>query len=959
MMKNYLLLLVIPCFLFSVELTPAEKSLLKRSAAQYRELVFPPSIPRAFDVSRAGCPVCGDAIKKHGSYSWIISPDKLFKLKCPECGSEFPSNDFEAYYRSGFRDKSLLTGDYPDDGRGWVKVPGQPKYWFVAYYNHWFFHRISFHKKLAAAYARTGDPEFARRTAAMLDKYAEYYPDYDYNTQSRYAEEVQPDYTGRIVNAIWETGHAGAMADIYMQLRPFLDRPDDELQRITGKTNEQIKANIENNMLRVMANDIMTVNRRILGNFGMHQVTLLKISKALNEPDMARWVTDFRKGSTPSTTPLFYAIYDNLFGDGAPYESPGYNCGWINNISLILSALRENGVDVLASHPTLKRLFYYCENFTACGKFSPSSGDTGNISALAYYAAYAENQRLIYNADPSRVNATILALRNPNNKKLQKELEGKTDPEFGFRCGLLPAYGMALIQNGNHESPTAAILAFPNYIGLRHADSLDIQIYAENVAMTPDLGYPESASSDDPARGAYFSNTLVHNTVVVDARKQNRAQALLKRFDYMDSFAKRVVVDNPGCYPDLSKYQRSLLSCETAPGKTVYLDVFRIDGGSQHDWFMHSNGETFSSDVPFSAPAPGTLAGRNVKPGEFYDCPEMAASNFIHYSGSGFQFLLNPASGTSFPGCHITFPSHANGGRFIPREGAALKLFLLDRDSELFISDGRPPVTQRNTQKKLKFLTRRRKGAAPLSSVFTTVIETTSKEKAALDIASVEPIGDGTLAAVKVTFLDGRLLYMFDAEPSASFSHDGIAFCGEAGALLIDPASNLLKAYVTGPGSIRMGNRTLVSAEKPFASKVKAIGLKSETITFEDAIPESFVGAMFSAGRFSYRIKGIDGAKATLLEQTPIRGRFRAEAEKKQKCVYSASPTPMLAKEGMALYSGLNEDDFVTTIRSIKRNHITTESPLMPDVDYWISECKPGDPVFIPTSATAVLKNLP
>src|SRR4051812_42388879 len=38
-------------------------------------LITDSRVPRAFDVSAVGCPVCGTQItEKHGSYAWIIDP---------------------------------------------------------------------------------------------------------------------------------------------------------------------------------------------------------------------------------------------------------------------------------------------------------------------------------------------------------------------------------------------------------------------------------------------------------------------------------------------------------------------------------------------------------------------------------------------------------------------------------------------------------------------------------------------------------------------------------------------------------------------------------------------------------------------------------------------------------------------------------------------------------------------
>ncbi len=91
-----------------------------RSDQYIWDFIPTPDVPRAFNSSFEGCPVHGMEYFKHGNYSWIMDPfGNPWKIKCPVGGEEYPSNDFTAYYKT--KDKSLLTGDYPDDGWGWRK----------------------------------------------------------------------------------------------------------------------------------------------------------------------------------------------------------------------------------------------------------------------------------------------------------------------------------------------------------------------------------------------------------------------------------------------------------------------------------------------------------------------------------------------------------------------------------------------------------------------------------------------------------------------------------------------------------------------------------------------------------------------------------------------------------------------------------------------------------------------
>lgn len=922
----------------------ADAALLSRSTQDYWNGVYPPEIPRAFDVHRDGCPVCGEAIKKHGMYAWIIDPAKPFKVKCPECGTVFPDNDFEAYWKSGFKDKSLLTGKYVDDGRGWRPAEGKPKYWFVAYYNHWNMYQDTKPDgtdsyRLARAYRRTGNPEYARRALAILDHLADNYSKYDYNKQSRYAEEVYKHYKGRYVNAIWESLFTNLLADAYYWTRDFLKSDDQELLSVTGKTAVQMRKNIEDNLFRVIANDIVSMNGKNSGNFGMHQRTLLKAARILGDKSLARWVTDFRVNSR-NNLPLDYVLYNSIYSDGAPVESPGYNSLWLDTIHEMFVLLEENGVNEFALHKVSKHLFNYPLKLVACGKFTPSSGDSGyleNISPNFYMGKHFQRLR---EHSPLEYNRLL--------------------NDYGYSSHLLPSYGFANLQNSNKEAPTSLVLAFPSYYGHRHSDTMHIDFFAENAALMPDFGYPDSASNDDPERTAFYLNTVSHNTVVVNRRKQGYRASLLNRFD-TGGFAQYVAANCPGIYNGVSKYSRSLLVCETAPGKTIVFDVFRVKGGTQHDWFVHSAGESFMTDIPLEAQKTGTLAGPDVEYGRFYDNAAMQAmmssnnKNFNGYTGSGFQYLYDVKHGQAKSGQHVLLPAD-KGKTNTPNPGAALKVYLLDEGERISLSHGRPPRTQGNLQKHVVFLNRRRTGTAPLSSAFSTVFEPVSALRANYDAKNVSRLaaGIGTEAA-KVEFKDGRLLYVFIADDVAEFEADGIVFKGNAGAVLLNPSTGKGKAFVAGPGEISYKGRTVVSAGVPFEATISEVLLEDESIVLDRDIPEEMAGRMFRVGSYAYRISAVDGRKLSLLDQSMLRGRGRilkyASEDHKSGQIL---PAPMLAANGMALYKGDDKATFVSRPTSLAGGKVVSDTKLELGRDYWISECTPGDKASIPMSHNAV-----
>src|SRR4051812_23597276 len=157
------------------------------SDADFRFLIPDARVPRAFDVSAEGCPKCGKKLfEKFGVPGWVVDPKKPYTVKCPNCDTIFPSNDFAAYYRSGFKDKVSWDTPYMDDGWGWVDPKTGERYWFVAHANHWTLHGRLMHVMhcLGRAYLLTGDERYAHKAMVALERFADVYPAMDHEPQS-------------------------------------------------------------------------------------------------------------------------------------------------------------------------------------------------------------------------------------------------------------------------------------------------------------------------------------------------------------------------------------------------------------------------------------------------------------------------------------------------------------------------------------------------------------------------------------------------------------------------------------------------------------------------------------------------------------------------------------------------------------------------------------------------------
>jgi len=365
-------------------------------------LITDSRVPRAFDVTSGGCPVCGNkAHEKFGTYPWIVDPKAPFKIKCPVDGTVFPTNDYEAYYRSGFKAKVGWDTKYVDDGWGWVSPSGE-KFWFVAFYNHWLWHGklVPGLHALSQAYVLTGDKRYAHKAAVILHRIAEVYPGMDHAKQSRYGQMMAArgiDYPGKVVNAIWETQLAKNVADSYDNVWETIDG-DTELQKLVGKSGEQIRAFFEANFLEDAIDAYF--QGKIRGNFGMHQSCLVDLGIVRQFGPKEKWFDEVLNRPTYSdSAPLGinYALYNFVYRDGFPDEtSPGYNSLWVDKLMDIGEELSRagSGWDLFANW-RLKRMCDGMLDQHVIDRFTPCIGDAGSYlgdyvgkNSKAYQIAY-------------------------------------------------------------------------------------------------------------------------------------------------------------------------------------------------------------------------------------------------------------------------------------------------------------------------------------------------------------------------------------------------------------------------------------------------------------------------------------------------------------------------------------------------------------------------------------------
>jgi Bacterial Ig-like domain (group 2)./Heparinase II/III-like protein. len=309
--------------------------------------------------------------------------------------------------------------------------------------------------------------------------------------------------------------------------------------------------------------------------------------------------------------------------------------------------------------------------------------------------------------------------------------------------------------------------------GHGHAGTMNLGMHDFGIDVAPELGYPEFADNN-PKRYEWESNTISHNTVVVDNSKQNGMNGGTPlHFDDSES-VKLMDVDASKAYPQTDMYRRTTALIKVDDKNSYTIDLFRIAGGTNHNFSFHSNEGTVTTEGLELVPqTTGTYAGPDIEYAQRYD------STKDNYTGSGYHYLKNVEKDSS-PSGHFSVDWKIDPSRSpLPFEqDVHLKLTMLTQADDVALADGVPPQRPGNPET-LRYLIVHRKGAN-LNSLFTSVLQPYKDSPFIDSISNVSiregdtEITDGSATAIKVVLKNGRTDYIVNALDNAkTYSVDG------------------------------------------------------------------------------------------------------------------------------------------------------------------------------------------
>ncbi|MDF2725884.1 MAG: Heparinase II/III-like protein, partial [Paenibacillus sp.] len=178
---------------------------------------------------------------------------------------------------------------------------------------------------------------------------------------------------------------------------------------------------------------------------------------------------------------------------------------------------------------------------------------------------------------------------------------------------LLPAAKIARLSGGEGAKQTQIYMNFdPKYGNHYHRDPLNLNLYAQGQELLPDLGYTHTIYH------YYANSTIGHNTVVVDGKNMEINDASkqggnVQAFIPEDGAFGLMRADYASAYSGLQTYSREpwfVPFADGAGGEGYVLDLFRVTGGSRHEYTLQGDANRdahFETALPLAAYGPYLL----------------------------------------------------------------------------------------------------------------------------------------------------------------------------------------------------------------------------------------------------------------------------------------------------------------------------------------------------------------
>lgn len=609
------------------ELRPSTRFAPMRDAGQLFQSLPSWNVPRRV-YGDFECPDCGERLFAASAYyPWQDDEvEQPFRLQCPVSGKWYPSNDWAA--------GDFSSGDYPDDGWGWFSGSEDPEAaaaW-IAHYNHRV-HWLNLGEQLQRMTKRfllLDEQEEAHRLGVLLARLAYIYPGMDARWQQTDERYLRP---GRILmDGNWERGEIILpAARAYDAIFDFLDEDEELVAFLQSKdpsiqNSDDVKRLIETGFLQVAALDLLNRNATG-GNMGARESHQLQLAAAINMPGVSdALLRDVAENSYNSGLNRGNFL-DQNFINLRSREGPGMVAGltyapdyFRRAIEIIESlesvrpiAERESDGSLFGSglFPKIEAELETWLEFCLGGRFPPLWGNGAAdppgpifLHGVAMGESLVETFETLYRWQPlDKLARALHAIGLSETPPLFAEDIGpqvkahieRIGPAEPMQSRVMDGFGFVLMESRPHAADpldrAGLSLRYGASSGHNHQDNLDLQLFAQGVSMTPQLGYPVWTHPLGSVGHAAHQNTgLIDRSpqyaYTRDSRTPPTARGTLLQFSVGPGATFAEVEAEPTGFPN-RMYRRSAMLVD-APDNNVYVvDILRLSGGETRSYAMN------------------------------------------------------------------------------------------------------------------------------------------------------------------------------------------------------------------------------------------------------------------------------------------------------------------------------------------------------------------------------------
>jgi len=546
------------------ELKTAVEPLMKMSV---EEVIA--QVPTASGFNFIGCPNCNGGVQEAGVLRWEYGMGD--KVSCRFCNMEFPNEKFP-----NNREKVIIAPSGARQVYRYYQNPEGREYFYEAHawYERWRWMN-SMAGNLARLWSATKDNTYGDRAAAIAGRFAQVFPDYavryDYPNQpkkffpanQKWPYEGVPPFRG----AKWDwwayMDVSAPMTNVYDILKSGYD-----WKRMDKYIGTETDKRIVKDLLR-LGYEFTVVNPDNNGNMspGMYR-DMIHLGRVINDPSMVHEaVKRFRQ-----------LLSGGFFADGWWKE------GATSYHSQTIGGLR-NAAGALAG-------------YTDPADWKGERFDNLDLTvAIPLYKKALEVTRdaVLPNGQEIPLNDTWARSR------------AQAGPSAGHADShLWSGLGDAALAAGEGQNQIMLNMNWSGNYGHSHYDNGSIILYAAGQELLPDIGYTHGKYK------GWAMTTASHNVVVIDQKEQDHGSAEnpvtgnLKFYDDKDSHVKVIDLDASPAYAVAKTYRRRLVMVNAGPGRDYVVDRFDVEGGKDHDWFLHGVAEqegTLQTSIPLDRPS--------------------------------------------------------------------------------------------------------------------------------------------------------------------------------------------------------------------------------------------------------------------------------------------------------------------------------------------------------------------